>query len=449
MDDLEHIAFPLNENYLITRSGKIFSLYSHRYLTPTKSGCYYSTRLKIGDKRLSFYIHRLVAECFVSNSNIEKFNVVNHMDGNKTNNHYTNLEWTDLSGNIRHCIDKIRLNHKNTGRRVNRIDLKTGLIIDTFISLREAFNKIGLTGSVSRISAVCKGKAKEAYGYGWSYVDNEIDISNSDVWKPIPNFERYYASINGEIYSTISCRILTPHPNSSGYLSLGIYNSSNKVKSTSVHRLIASAFLQNINNYPIVDHIDENKLNNCVDNLRWCTVEDNVNYVIENGRGRARSVIQYDQNLNFVSEYISAAEAMRRTGVRSTCIISVCLGQRQTAGSFIWRYAEDKVPSKVYSSLTRKGTSKGVAQIDINGMVIAKYTSQANATKSTGISGTCIGLVCQGKRKHTKGTYWRFLEEGGLLETDESKYLEVKEEEKVRIIINTHGNRIKIKRIKA
>ena len=55
------------------------------------------------ETRKTIGVHRLVANEFVPNPNPEKFNQVNHIDGNKTNNHYTNLEWTDNSGNQKHA----------------------------------------------------------------------------------------------------------------------------------------------------------------------------------------------------------------------------------------------------------------------------------------------------------------------------------------------------------
>lgn len=57
-----------------------------------------------GEKSKKFYVHRLVAEMFLDNKN-EKFKIVNHIDGNKKNNHKENLEWIDNSGNIKHAID--------------------------------------------------------------------------------------------------------------------------------------------------------------------------------------------------------------------------------------------------------------------------------------------------------------------------------------------------------
>jgi len=70
-----------------------------------------------------------------------------------------------------------------------------------------------------------------------------------------------------------------------GYSYVGLSCGKNRIKTIKVHRLVAAAFLPNPHNYPIINHIDENKTNNRADNLEWCTQKYNINY----GTGKRRS----------------------------------------------------------------------------------------------------------------------------------------------------------------
>ena len=112
------------------------------------------------NKVLSLRVHRLVAYLFVPNPNPEKFDIVNHLDKNRTNNHYKNLEWTDISGNTRHAI----------GKAVQQIDIKTGSVLKTFDTITDAYKHLGKDLVGPHISRCCTGKAMSAFGFKWSYV---------------------------------------------------------------------------------------------------------------------------------------------------------------------------------------------------------------------------------------------------------------------------------------
>lgn len=102
-------------------------------------------------------------------------------------------------------------------------------------------------------------------------------------WRDIPNYEgKYQVSNTGRVRSlnygrTGKIKVLKQGTKDNGYKVVVIYKNG-KRKKYLVHRLVAQAFIPNPNNYPIINHKDENKTNNAVWNLEWCTYEYNVNY---------------------------------------------------------------------------------------------------------------------------------------------------------------------------
>ena len=93
----------------------------------------------------------------------------------------------------------------------------------------------------------------------------------------IPGYDDYFINQNGVVLSKKfgKERILKPVDNSSGYYLVNLFKNK-KGKTLNVHRLVALTFIPNPNNYPFIDHIDRDKTNNCVDNLRWCNNQMNM-----------------------------------------------------------------------------------------------------------------------------------------------------------------------------
>ena len=94
----------------------------------------------------------------------------------------------------------------------------------------------------------------------------------------IKGFTKYLIDTQGNIYNKRTMKKLKDRDNGRGYRAVRLYNSEGKMISKYVHRLVAETFIDNPNNLPEVNHIDEDKSNNCVDNLEWCDRKYNNTY---------------------------------------------------------------------------------------------------------------------------------------------------------------------------
>ena len=98
----------------------------------------------------------------------------------------------------------------------------------------------------------------------------------------IKGLKNYLISKDGTIYSEFVKRNIITHNDKNGYKVIRLINNG-KRKSFFVHRLLALTFIENINNYPCINHIDGNKSNNNLCNLQWCTHKQNMKHAWDNG----------------------------------------------------------------------------------------------------------------------------------------------------------------------
>jgi hypothetical protein len=96
-----------------------------------------------------------------------------------------------------------------------------------------------------------------------------------EILKNIVGFDRYQISNIGRVFNTQTNKFLEPCVNK-GYYVIKLYDDNNIRKNLQFHRLIAIHFIDNPNNYKYVDHIDQDKLNNNINNLRWCSASQNA-----------------------------------------------------------------------------------------------------------------------------------------------------------------------------
>ncbi|ATE83523.1 HNH endonuclease [Lactococcus phage LP9801] len=164
-------------------------------------------------------------------------------------------------------------------------------------------------------------------------------MSEVETFVKIEGFEKYEVSNLGKVRNIKSGRILKPVLDRSGYLKHGL-SGYDKRKSLLLHRIIAIAFIDNPEEKPCVNHIDENKTNNDLSNLEWCTVRENNIHGTRTKRGaekRSKKVIQLDLNDNVLNEFESMEQAEQKTGALASNISNCCNGKRKSAGGFKWR----------------------------------------------------------------------------------------------------------------
>lgn len=172
-----------------------------------------------------------------------------------------------------------------------------------------------------------------------------------EIWRNIEEYKGFYQVSNwGRIKSTQYWngtyeRILTNNKGKNGYLSVQLYKNG-KGKFYLVHRLVAQAFLENPDNLPCINHRDECKTNNNIDNLEYCSRKYNCNYgtrkqrIVEktkNGK-LSKTVYQYTLDGKFIAEYPSTQEVERQLGYSSSNIRTCCRGKQKTGYGYIWKY---------------------------------------------------------------------------------------------------------------
>lgn len=185
-----------------------------------------------------------------------------------------------------------------------------------------------------------------------------------EIWKDVVGYEGYYEVSNFGNVRSIDRYV--NHSSGGERISKGKYlkqqilkgykrvqlSKERKVKHHFVHRLVAFAFIPNPNNLPEINHIDEDKTNNNVENLEWCDTKYNINYgtrlqkcskILTNRKDLSKYVLQYTLDGEFVNEYPSVSEAHRQTGIRINSISQCCNGHKRYthAGGYKWCFKSE------------------------------------------------------------------------------------------------------------
>lgn len=176
---------------------------------------------------------------------------------------------------------------------------------------------------------------------------SKVDTSIKEEWKDIKGYEGLYQVSNrGRVKSTRNNIILKPSINNNGYYWVDLLNHGDRVHAT-IHRLVAMTFIPNPHDYPQVNHKDENKANNCVSNLEWCTAQYNHDYGTRNERATKHLadfnsilVVQLDNNYKLINVWKSAS-SVNIQGIEHQHIAECCSGKIRTYKGYHWLYKKD------------------------------------------------------------------------------------------------------------
>lgn len=221
----------------------------------------------------------------------------------------------------------------------------------------------------------------------------------------------YLVSDDGKVFSVRSNKLIKQQKSNKGYYRVE-FNINGEVKKESVHRLVAEAFIPNPNNYPIVNHKDENPSNNHADNLEWCTHEYNSNYgncqakkvanrdhIFGWNHVQSKPVKQFDLDGNFIHEYGSCGMAGILTGLSAKSIAKCAGGKLKQYGGYGWSYTDTYSYDPHPHHTIRNGD---IDCFDLEGHFIKTYHTQ-DELRADGLVPQNVCRVCRGERKQYHG----------------------------------------------
>ena len=197
--------------------------------------------------------------------------------------------------------------------------------------------------------------------YNHSYIKDK-NMSDNEIWCVIQDYPNYMVSSIGRVKSVDRFRknksnsvafqkgkVIKPFLADNGYLRITLQKDG-KPKKFPVHRLVAEAFVPNPYNLPQVNHKNEIKTDNRVENLEWCNAKYNCNYGTgikrrvekqTNREDQSKCVRQYSLDGEFIKEWPSLAEIERQLGFAKPNISACCKNKygAQTRYGYIWRFA--------------------------------------------------------------------------------------------------------------
>ena len=215
-----------------------------------------------------------------------------------------------------------------------------------------------------------------------------------EEWRDIPGFEGLYAVTScGKVWSYKSKQFLKPVDNGHGYLKVCLYKNG-KSKQAYLHRLTAEAYIPNPDNLPQVNHKDENKTHNYINNLEWISAKENTNY----GAGIQKQISAREKAVYCIElekEFKSITEAAKELGLHKSHISKCCRDIQKTTGSYHFNFVNQETFDK--------SSKQGIYCVELDRF----FKSQLEAAEMLNISKHSINYCINGKQLTAGGYHWR------------------------------------------
>lgn len=241
------------------------------------------------------------------------------------------------------------------------------------------------------------------------YENRQYKDLEGEIFKDIPNYEGLYQASNlGRIKSLKTKIVLKQKLSNQGYLRTTLCKNKNK-RCIGTHRLVALCFIPNPDNLPVVNHKDENKINNCAYNLEWCTIQYNNTYghrIEKMLPHLIKKIVQLDVEGNYIRTWENISKVGRQFEINAAVIIGCCSGTYKTACGYKWMYEDDYNKINKLDTIKYKFQNKPFIQTTMSGKFIKEWYSLNQMYKELGYNKSSISQCLNGIRNKSHNCKW-------------------------------------------
>lgn len=314
-------------NYSISSFGNVRNDKTDKLLKLSYARGYTRVGLSNNKKVKGFFVHRLVAFAFLGKPE-ENQTTIDHINRIKDDNKPSNLRW---ASHTEQNYNKIKTSHQP--KKVMQFSLDDNYI-KMFDSAKIAAENI--KGCNISIKQACVGRLKTSGGFKWKFEENTI--IQGEIWKEI-KVENILFIVSNKGRIKHSHNTINYGYNYGGYKAVQ-KTLNGKTKTMVIHRLVAMAFIPNLDPLKnIVNHKDGNKTNNTDENLEWVTASENVQHSINILNNKVKPIIQRDaDSLKILGEFKSIKNGAKKIGISYASIGNCLNGKQKSTCGFIFEY---------------------------------------------------------------------------------------------------------------